>query len=128
MTTTARGNRYANLTPDDLTAIERRLGSAGLFAAHAHSDVTRLLAEVRRLRLALAVEHTEHANLLAAARATIAALRDGETDPIGYLRDELDMHGQMPADGLHARHILAVADALTDHHTAAVSARPADAA
>jgi hypothetical protein len=119
---------YDHLTTANLDAIERRLGSAGLFAAHAYTDVTRLLAEVRRLRLALAVEHVEHANLLAAARATIAALRDGETDPLGYLRDELDTHGQIPAADLHPRQILAVADALTDHQTARASAPAVPAA
>jgi hypothetical protein len=105
---------YDHLTPEDLAAIDRRLNSAGLFAAHAYTDVTRLLAEVRRLRLALAVQRGEHANLLAAARATIAAARDHEPDPLGYLRDELDAHGQLPAAQQHASQLLAFAVGLCE--------------
>jgi hypothetical protein len=46
------------LTPEplsaaELAAIAARLHSAGLFAAHARTDVRRLLAEVHRLRHAL---------------------------------------------------------------------------
>ncbi|MGH3702264.1 MAG: hypothetical protein ACRDRU_29670 [Pseudonocardiaceae bacterium] len=48
-----------------------------------------------------------HANLLAAARATIAATRDGEADSMYYLRDELDAHDQLPPDHLHAAELLA---------------------
>ena len=32
----------------------------------------------------------DRANLLAAIRAALAAARDGEADPLAYLRDELD--------------------------------------
>ena len=32
---------------------------------------------------------SDHANALAAMRATLAAQRDGEADPLYYLRDEL---------------------------------------
>jgi hypothetical protein len=49
------------------------------------AEITRLTAEVQTARL-------DRANLLAAARATIAAERDGEADPIWYVRDELDAH------------------------------------
>ena len=41
------------LTADELAAIEARLPIGGLFLAHAHTDVTRLLGEVHRLRQAL---------------------------------------------------------------------------
>jgi hypothetical protein len=98
---------YDHLSTEELTAIQCRLGSAGLFATHAHTDLTRLLAEVRRLRLALAVQRGEYANLLAAARATIAATRDHENDPLGYLRDELDAHGQLPTTEQHPAQLLA---------------------
>jgi hypothetical protein len=47
-----------------------------------------------------------HANLLAAARATIAATRDGEADSMYYLREELDAHDQFPSDHLHAAELL----------------------
>ena len=49
-------------------------------------EVARLFAEVQHARL-------DRANLLAAARATIAAHHDGEPDPLSYLRDELDANG-----------------------------------
>lgn len=43
----------------ELAAIQRRLDSLGLFTAHAYTDVTRLLAEVHRLRAELAARHGE---------------------------------------------------------------------
>jgi hypothetical protein len=63
---------YDHLTPEDLATIRRRLGSVGLFTAHAHTDVTRLLAEVCRLRLALAVERQAHAEAQAELHANQA--------------------------------------------------------
>lgn len=57
--------------------------------------------------LHLADLEVRHANLLAAARATIAAHRDGDPDPLAILRDELDEHGQLPADDMHPAQILA---------------------
>jgi hypothetical protein len=41
------------MTRGELAAIAGRLHVSGLFYAHAHTDVTRLLAEVHRLRTAL---------------------------------------------------------------------------
>jgi hypothetical protein len=38
----------------------------------------------------------DHANLVAAARSTLVAERDGEPDPLWYLRDELAERGQFP--------------------------------
>ncbi|MGH3990976.1 MAG: hypothetical protein ACRDSN_00765 [Pseudonocardiaceae bacterium] len=49
-----------------------------------------------RLRRALAALRMRHANLLAAARATLTAARDGEAGPLAYLVDELAAHGQLP--------------------------------
>jgi hypothetical protein len=40
------------MTGSELAAIEGRLNVSGLFYSHAHTDVTRLLAEVHRLRTA----------------------------------------------------------------------------
>jgi hypothetical protein len=90
------GTPYDHLTPGDLDTIEQRLGSSGLFLAHARTDVTRLLGEVRRLRLAHELQSHAHAYLLAAARAAVAAHRDGEPDPLAYLHDHLDAQGQLP--------------------------------
>ena len=52
-------------------------------------DVPALTAEITRLSSDLQHARLDRANLLAAARATIAAHHDGETDPLSYLRDEL---------------------------------------
>ena len=52
-------------------------------------DVPALSAEITRLSADLQHARLDRANLLAAARATIAAYHDGETDPLSYLRDEL---------------------------------------
>jgi hypothetical protein len=74
---------------------------------HAVADIPVLLAELSRLRSLLALVRVMHANLLAAARATIAATRDGEADSMYYLRDELDAHDQLPPDHLHAAELFA---------------------
>lgn len=48
-----------------------------------------LYAEIEDLRARLTVARTEHANMIAAALATLHASADGEPDPLYYLRDEL---------------------------------------
>ena len=53
------------------------------------ADTRHLAAEVTRLSAELAVARLWHANALAAMRATIGAQRDGEPDPLYYIRDEL---------------------------------------
>jgi hypothetical protein len=58
------------------------------------ADVLALVSEVAQLRLALVQLRLRHRNLEAAARATLAAYRDGEPDPWAYLADEL--HGCWP--------------------------------
>ena len=47
------------------------------------ADLPAVLAELEAVRL-------DRANLLAAIRAALAAADEGEPDPLGYLRDELD--------------------------------------
>ncbi|GAA4145308.1 hypothetical protein [Actinomadura keratinilytica] len=54
-------------------------------------DTPRLVAEWSTVRRA-------HADLLAAARATLTAARDGERDHLCYLRDELSAQGHLPPD------------------------------
>ena len=54
------------------------------------NDAPVLSAEVVRLSEALHAARLDRANLIAAARATIAADHDHERDPLSYLRDELD--------------------------------------
>jgi hypothetical protein len=53
------------------------------------AHVRMLLAEVQMLRRALNAARMRAADLEAAGRATLAAERDGEADPLFYLRDEL---------------------------------------
>jgi hypothetical protein len=54
------------------------------------ADNLTLAAEVTRLTAELAATRLGTANLLAAARATLAAYASGEADPLYYLRDELE--------------------------------------
>ena len=54
------------------------------------ADARDLATEVTRLSAELAATRLWHANALAAMRATIAAQRDGEPDPVYYIRDELN--------------------------------------
>jgi hypothetical protein len=53
------------------------------------ADTRNLATEVTRLSAELAAVRLWHANALAAMRATIGAQRDGEPDPLYYIRDEL---------------------------------------
>jgi hypothetical protein len=53
------------------------------------ADARDLATEITRLSAELAVARLGHANALAAMRATIGAQRDGEPDPLYYIRDEL---------------------------------------
>jgi hypothetical protein len=55
-------------------------------------DVPVLLAEIDRLAQLLSRSRLDFANLLAAARATLGAEQDGESDPLAYLRDEVEQH------------------------------------
>ena len=75
----------------------------------AAADIPVLIAEIHRGRSLLSLTRAEYADLLAAARATLAAHRDGEHDPLYYLRDELAAHGQLPPKHLHPAELLAQA-------------------
>ena len=63
----------------------------------AFNDVPALAGEIASLSAELRYTRLDRANLLAAARATIAAYDDGEPDPLSYLRDELDARTAHPA-------------------------------
>ena len=56
------------------------------------ADIRVLLAEVDRLAQLLSRTRWDFADLLAAARATLAADHDGEPDPLTYLRDAVAEH------------------------------------
>jgi hypothetical protein len=72
---------FASATPT-LSAAWQRIEAALADARGLATEVTRLSADLATARLL-------HANALAAMRATISAQRDGEADPLYYLRDEL---------------------------------------
>jgi len=65
------------------------LSSAWQVIQTALADARDLAAEVARLSAEVATARLDHANALAAMRATVGAHRDGETDPLYYLRDAL---------------------------------------
>ena len=66
-----------------MSEVWRTLDSALADAGDLAADVVRLSAELAAVRL-------HRANLLAAMRAALGAQRDGEPDPLSYLRDELE--------------------------------------
>ncbi|TKK88125.1 hypothetical protein FDA94_14485 [Herbidospora galbida] len=56
-----------------------------------------LCDEIERLHETLTALRLDHHNLIAAARATLAADHDGEPDPLYYVRDELSaQRGEAP--------------------------------
>ncbi len=57
------------------------------------ADTPALADDVTRLRADLAEVRVNHANMVAAIRATIAAHHDGEDDPLSYIRDEIQAQG-----------------------------------
>jgi hypothetical protein len=57
------------------------------------ADIPVLAAEISRLRDSLTACRIDRANLAAAGRATIAAYRSGESEPLSYLHDELLAQG-----------------------------------
>jgi hypothetical protein len=73
---------FAAVTPT-LTGVYRLVDTA-------LADVPTILAELGRARRELEAVRLDRANLLAAIRACLAASEEGEPDPLGYLRDELD--------------------------------------
>ncbi|MFI0418310.1 hypothetical protein [Spongiactinospora sp. 9N601] len=58
-----------------------------VFAALDH--IPDLTTEITRLRAQVARLTRDHADLTAAARATLSAEQDGEGDPLWYVRDAL---------------------------------------
>jgi hypothetical protein len=67
------------------------------YLTDALADTPALITEITRLRALIAEERLDRANLAAAALATISAHRDGEPDPLSYLRDELAAQGHLPS-------------------------------
>jgi hypothetical protein len=99
-----------NISPNDLPEVATRNRTArhivaGFSAAFptladiwryldtALADSPALSAEITRLHTELTGARLDLANLAAAALATLTAHRDGEADPLSYLRDELHAQG-----------------------------------
>lgn len=61
------------------------------------SDVILLSSEIVSLSDRLHRARLDRANILAAARATLAAHDEGESDPLFYLRDELEAQASFTA-------------------------------
>jgi hypothetical protein len=57
------------------------------------ADIARLLTEITSLHSQLSDARQQAANLEAAIRAALGAHSDGESDPLSYLRDEIDYPG-----------------------------------
>jgi outer membrane protein TolC len=57
------------------------------------ADYARLIAEIASLHNQLAAARLRAANLEAAMRAALGAHDDGESDPLAYLRDEIEYPG-----------------------------------
>jgi hypothetical protein len=70
----------------------------GRKTANALKLIPILASQLKRIGDRLAHTLTDLGNLTAAARATLGAQRDGEADPLYYLRDELQAQGQLPPD------------------------------
>ena len=70
-------------------AVTPTLAGAWRLVDTALTDVPLTLAELGRVRAELEAVRLDRANLLAAIRACLAAIDEGEADPIGYLRYEV---------------------------------------
>lgn len=71
-------------------AVTPTLAGAWRLIDTALGDLPAVLADLRRARAELDAVRLDRANLLAAISATLSAEAEGEPDPLGYLRDELD--------------------------------------
>jgi hypothetical protein len=66
---------------------------------HSLSDVPILATEISRLNGQLRAVRLDRANLAAAGRAALAASRDGDPDPLSFLRAELAAQGFLEEHG-----------------------------
>jgi hypothetical protein len=73
-----------------LAAVTPALAGAWRFVDQALADIPAVLADLGRVRAELEAVRLDRANLLAAIRAALAADDEGEPDPMGYLRDEIN--------------------------------------
>lgn len=80
-------------------AVTPTLAGVWRFVDKALADASAVFADLGRVRAELEAARPDRANLLAAMRATLAAHDEGESDPLGYLRDELDAPGTEATTG-----------------------------
>lgn len=73
--------------------------ASGQLVAQALATIPPLCDEIDHLNAVMAIVRRRHHNLIAAARATLAAATDGEPDPLYYLRDELTATGHLRDTG-----------------------------
>ncbi len=102
--TLTRAHGFGLTAKGPLIVSETTRTLAALWTAAA--DIPVLLAEVGRLHSLLILARVRHADLTAAARAVIGAERDGENDPLWYIRDELATNGKLPPRWLSAPELL----------------------
>lgn len=75
---------------------ELRRTKSGLALLMAWASIPHLCDEITRLHAALRETRLSRADMIAAARATITADREGEPDPLWYLHDELTAQNAAP--------------------------------
>lgn len=66
---------------------------------HSLSDVPVLIAEINLVNGHLRAARLDRANLAAAGRAVLSAARDGDPDPLSFLRAELTVQGFLEDNG-----------------------------
>lgn len=89
----AARNRAARDIVAGFSAAAPTLAAAWRHIEAALDDTASLAAEIARLGRELGEVRLARANLAAAAFAAIGAYREGESDPVSYLRDELQSQG-----------------------------------
>jgi hypothetical protein len=77
----------------EVAAVTPHLAGIWRILDQALADLPAALADLGRARAELQAVRLDRANLLAAIHAALSADAEGEPDPLGYLRDELDSAG-----------------------------------
>jgi hypothetical protein len=78
-------------------AVTPNLAGVWGYVDRALADIPATLADLGRARAELEAVRLDRANLLAAIHAALGAHDEGEDDPLGYLRAELDPPGTQAA-------------------------------
>ncbi len=86
-------NSLARLIVTGFSQATPTLAELWKYIDHSLSDVPILATEINRLNGQLRAVRLERANLAAASRAALAASREGDPDPLSFLRAELAAQG-----------------------------------